>query len=163
MLNTDAYIYNLLKSISQKLCKLNPDHISLIRIVFILLAYNSELNKNKIQFVLSILISAIFDLLDGDVARYCKKTTKFGGYLDLFIDRINFGLLWYYLINYYTKYKVNFLQMVGILIIYQIFVVYLFGYNMETHKSEIKYYENIAVNNSVLINIIYSILIIKKF
>jgi CDP-diacylglycerol--glycerol-3-phosphate 3-phosphatidyltransferase len=48
-----------------------------------------------------VLVSGLFDLLDGALARFTKQTTKFGAILDSTIDRISeaailFGLLiWY--------------------------------------------------------------------
>ena len=36
-----------------------------------------------------ILVSGLFDLLDGALARFSKKTTKFGAVLDSTVDRIS--------------------------------------------------------------------------
>ncbi len=48
-----------------------------------------------------ILVAGIFDLLDGAVARYTNRVTKFGALLDSTLDRwsdavLLFGLLWYF-------------------------------------------------------------------
>lgn len=48
-----------------------------------------------------ILVAGIFDLLDGAVARYTNRATKFGALLDSTLDRwsdavLLFGLLWYF-------------------------------------------------------------------
>ena len=50
---------------------------------------------------LLILVAGIFDLLDGAVARYTNRVTKFGALLDSTLDRwsdavLLFGLLWYF-------------------------------------------------------------------
>jgi CDP-diacylglycerol--glycerol-3-phosphate 3-phosphatidyltransferase len=49
-----------------------------------------------------VLVSGLFDLLDGALARFTKQTTKFGAILDSTVDRISeaailFGLLIWYL------------------------------------------------------------------
>jgi len=48
-----------------------------------------------------IVVAGIFDLLDGAVARYTNRVTRFGALLDSTVDRLSeavllFGLLWYY-------------------------------------------------------------------
>jgi CDP-diacylglycerol--glycerol-3-phosphate 3-phosphatidyltransferase len=49
-----------------------------------------------------VLVSGLFDILDGALARFTKRTTKFGAILDSTVDRISeaailFGLLIWYL------------------------------------------------------------------
>jgi CDP-diacylglycerol--glycerol-3-phosphate 3-phosphatidyltransferase len=53
---------------------------------------------------LLVLFSGLFDMLDGALARYIQKTTKFGALLDSTLDRLSeaillFGLLFYSIAN----------------------------------------------------------------
>jgi len=105
----DNYLYDFSnKYISPHLCFLTPDHVSLIRIIPILFIYKSILEKKKSMLFMSMITSVILDIYDGSIARECKKTSKFGSELDLFMDTIHHVLIYYYMIILYfpnIKYK----------------------------------------------------------
>jgi CDP-diacylglycerol--glycerol-3-phosphate 3-phosphatidyltransferase len=64
-----------------------------------------------------VLVSGLFDLLDGALARFTKQTTKFGAILDSTVDRISeaailFGLLIWYVPQEGTNLKIIFIFIV---------------------------------------------------
>jgi archaetidylinositol phosphate synthase len=68
---------------------LTPNAISALGIVFALLsalAYTSG-RQNLLFAVVLLLFSGYCDMLDGALARLCRKTSPFGGFLDSLLDR----------------------------------------------------------------------------
>ncbi len=72
--------------------------LSLIIAVFAFLAY-----KNGIFWLGGIILffSSIFDTFDGEIARQTNRVTKFGGFLDSTLDRVNEFLVYLGLFVYY--------------------------------------------------------------
>jgi len=72
--------------------------LSLIITIFAFFAY-----KNGIFWLGGIILffSSIFDTFDGEIARQTNKVTKFGGFLDSTIDRLNEFLIYLGLFSYY--------------------------------------------------------------
>jgi archaetidylinositol phosphate synthase len=67
--------------------KLSPNHITIIGFIFsIISAYMFYLNNIIIACVFLIL-TGLFDIIDGTVARISGKVTKWGGVLDSSLDR----------------------------------------------------------------------------
>lgn len=73
--------------------KVNPNIITLLGIVAMLLAFVLVLIDNLYFAALFVFISGFLDLLDGSVAKYHKRVTKFGAFLDRVADRINDALI----------------------------------------------------------------------
>lgn len=102
--------------------------------------------SSRLLFAIFIILSVIFDILDGNLARYTKKKTKFGSYLDDTSDRfVNllmilkynfvFGLYWlapvlfilhYWIIKFFFKVK-NVIYVRTFLAIFFIFAFYNIG------------------------------------
>ncbi len=82
--------------------RLKPDALTLVGLAIIIgAAYLVALGHFLIGGVL-VLVSGLFDLLDGALARFTKQSTKFGAILDSTVDRVSeaailFGLLICYL------------------------------------------------------------------
>jgi CDP-diacylglycerol--glycerol-3-phosphate 3-phosphatidyltransferase len=81
--------------------RLKPNTLTLIGLVInIGAAYLIALNHFFLGGVL-ILVSGLFDLLDGALARFAKRATKFGAILDSTVDRVSEAailcglLIWY--------------------------------------------------------------------
>jgi len=81
--------------------RLNPNTLTLIGLVInIGAAYLIALNHFFLGGVL-VLVSGLFDLLDGALARFAKRATKFGAILDSTVDRVSEAailcglLIWY--------------------------------------------------------------------
>ena len=78
-----------------------PNTLTLANLVFSIAAGYFIATGHFIWGSLLILVSGLFDLLDGALARLTKSSTKFGAILDSVVDRISesvilFGLLvWY--------------------------------------------------------------------
>ncbi|MCW4015515.1 MAG: archaetidylinositol phosphate synthase [Candidatus Bathyarchaeota archaeon] len=71
---------------------LTPNHVSVFGIIFALLAAvaYSQWQVNHMLLILApvlLLISGLFDALDGVIARIHKKATTFGGFFDSVLDR----------------------------------------------------------------------------
>jgi len=71
---------------------LTPNHVSILGIIFAALAAvaYTQWEFNRILLMLApvlLLISGLFDALDGVIARVYGETTKFGGFFDSMLDR----------------------------------------------------------------------------
>jgi len=71
---------------------LTPNHVSILGIIFAALAAvaYTQWEFNRILLMLApvlMLISGLFDALDGVIARVYGETTKFGGFFDSMLDR----------------------------------------------------------------------------
>ena len=71
---------------------LTPNHVSILGIIFAALAAvaYTQWEFNRILLILApvlMLISGLFDALDGVIARVYGETTKFGGFFDSMLDR----------------------------------------------------------------------------
>jgi len=71
----------------------SPNQYTLNAIVFGIFCFVSLLYQNFPLALLFFLISAFLDFVDGAVARYAKKVTKKGAYLDTIADRLVEGLV----------------------------------------------------------------------
>ena len=94
----------LLKFVSERIKYFNPNAITLVGLVFAVLA--GLLFAYGITFcaVILVVISGLLDLLDGAVAKAKDKPTKFGGVLDSVSDRYSdaammIGIIWGYSFN----------------------------------------------------------------
>ena len=68
---------------------ITPNALTLINLALnIVAAYVIAINHLVLGGVL-VLVSGLFDLLDGALARFTKQTTKFGAILDSTVDRIS--------------------------------------------------------------------------
>ena len=71
---------------------LTPNHVSIFGIIFSVLAAvaYSQWHFDRLLLILApvlMLISGLFDALDGAIARIYEKETKFGGFFDSVLDR----------------------------------------------------------------------------
>jgi phosphatidylglycerophosphate synthase len=66
---------------------INPNLITLISIITVLLAAYFIINKNYFYALIFIVLTGITDIIDGSFARLTNRVTKFGNYLDAMIDR----------------------------------------------------------------------------
>lgn len=63
-----------------------------------------------------ILVAGLFDLLDGALARFAKKTTKFGAILDSTVDRISEAAIFCGLLVWYMPGRLEILLIFAVLI-----------------------------------------------
>ena len=109
------------------------------------------------------MISVLLDIYDGAVARICKKTSKFGGELDLFMDVVQHVLIYYYFIMLYfsnVKHKIT-VVIILTLIIYGVskYVLVL------DHKHKAKNFEflyELGSHNTILKSLIEYYLLQRK-
>lgn len=66
---------------------INPNIFSSFALVLAVIAAYFIANKNITMGIVFVIITAIWDALDGSLARAERKVTKFGNYLDAMIDR----------------------------------------------------------------------------
>jgi CDP-diacylglycerol--glycerol-3-phosphate 3-phosphatidyltransferase len=97
----DPYLYNLYKKIFGG--RGNPNLFTLMGFFSTLLASFFIIKEFWILAGFSIILSGIFDLIDGVVARTLGKVTAFGGFLDSVLDRYSDLLLLLSLLIYYLK------------------------------------------------------------
>ena len=65
----------------------SPNGYTVLSILFILLSFCLLINYNFALATLFFILSGLLDFVDGAVARYSKKVTKVGAYLDTICDR----------------------------------------------------------------------------
>jgi CDP-diacylglycerol--glycerol-3-phosphate 3-phosphatidyltransferase len=97
----DPYLYHLYKKILGE--RANPNFFTFMGFFSTLLASFFILKEYFIGAALLIILSGIFDLIDGVVARKLGKVTVFGGFLDSVLDRYSDLLLLLSLLIYYLK------------------------------------------------------------
>jgi CDP-diacylglycerol--glycerol-3-phosphate 3-phosphatidyltransferase len=97
----DPYLYQLLKKLLGE--RVNPNLITLMGLFSTLLASFLILKEFFTWAGLLIILSGIFDLIDGMVARKLNKVTAFGGFLDSVLDRYSDLLLLLSLLIYYLN------------------------------------------------------------
>lgn len=85
-----------------KLSFLPPDTWSFINLVTAGLAGWFYFLGNFPVGAILFLVSGIFDVIDGGVARYLKRKTKFGSILDATMDRIGEGIVYVGISKHYT-------------------------------------------------------------
>ncbi|MBZ9572175.1 CDP-alcohol phosphatidyltransferase family protein [Patescibacteria group bacterium] len=78
--------------------KIPPNSFTLISLFFGIISLLFLAKNNLISATIFFIFASLLDLIDGAVARFTKKVTKFGAYLDTIIDRyieaiILFGFL----------------------------------------------------------------------
>ena len=66
---------------------INPNIFSSFALLWAAIAAYFIANKNIIVGLMFVLLAAIWDALDGSLARMAKKVTKFGNYIDSLTDR----------------------------------------------------------------------------
>lgn len=67
--------------------KITPNQLTLTGLIFGLFAFFFIVNGKTLYGAIFVLLSGIFDMLDGLVARTQRMTTNFGGFFDSVIDR----------------------------------------------------------------------------
>jgi len=97
----DPYFYRLFKKILGE--RAHPNLITFMGFLSTLLASFLVLKELLIGAGLLIILSGVFDLLDGVVARKLGKVTVFGGFFDSVTDRYSDLLFLLSLLIYYLK------------------------------------------------------------
>lgn len=87
--------------------KISPNLITIIGLFFSIVTMILIAQGYLLVSGIMVVISSLFDLLDGSLARYTKTTSILGGFFDAVIDRISeviiyIGLLIYFKDNEYT-------------------------------------------------------------
>jgi len=72
---------------------LTPNQYTLISLFFALISFYFLINRNLILALIFFLFATILDFIDGAVARFTKKATKKGAYLDTISDRYIEGII----------------------------------------------------------------------
>ena len=70
-----------------------PNFLTICALIFGLQAFYHAILQNWNMVIIFIIIAAVFDLLDGRVARLLKSTSNFGMYLDSLSDFVVFGTI----------------------------------------------------------------------
>jgi phosphatidylglycerophosphate synthase len=72
---------------------LTPNQYTLISLFFVILVFYFLIKVNLIEGLIFFLFATILDFIDGAVARFTKKATKKGAYLDTISDRYVEGII----------------------------------------------------------------------
>jgi len=71
----------------------SPNQYTLISLFFVLISFYSLIKQNLLGALIFFLIAAFLDFVDGAVAKFSKKETKKGAYLDTICDRYVEGII----------------------------------------------------------------------
>ncbi len=91
--NLRPFLNKILNPLAQKI-NINPNIITLISPFIALLGCYAFAEKTLILATIAILISGFLDIIDGAVARFHNRSTKFGAFLDSTIDRISDAIIY---------------------------------------------------------------------
>jgi CDP-diacylglycerol--glycerol-3-phosphate 3-phosphatidyltransferase len=83
--------------------RLTPDILTWIGLLINIIASAFVATNYLLIGGLLVLLSGLFDILDGALARYTNKITRFGALLDSTFDRLSEGLLLFGLLILYVK------------------------------------------------------------
>jgi phosphatidylglycerophosphate synthase len=72
---------------------LTPNQYTLISLLFVLISFYFLISKNLVLALVFFLLAAFLDFIDGAVAKFAKKETKKGAYLDTICDRYVEGII----------------------------------------------------------------------
>ena len=72
---------------------LTPNQYTLISLLFVILAFYFLIKTNLILALVFFLLAAFLDFIDGAVAKFTKRETKKGAYLDTICDRYVEGII----------------------------------------------------------------------
>jgi len=72
---------------------LTPNHYTLSSLFFILISFYLLINLHLVFALIFFLLASFLDFIDGAVAKFSKKTTKKGAYLDTISDRYGEGII----------------------------------------------------------------------
>lgn len=81
--------------------KVQPNVITISSFIFAVIAFFTYRSGNFGVGAIFLFLCGIFDTFDGEIARQTKCTTKFGGFLDSTVDRINEFLIYLGLFSFY--------------------------------------------------------------
>ncbi|MEM4055350.1 MAG: CDP-alcohol phosphatidyltransferase family protein, partial [Desulfurococcaceae archaeon] len=69
---------------------LTPNSLTIASLLIMVAGFSTLIiTGDKLLFLPALIASSILDALDGSLARYTGKVTKFGGVLDSTVDRVN--------------------------------------------------------------------------
>lgn len=97
----DPYLNSILKKFFRQ--ELNPNLFTFLGLLATLTASFFIIKKSWLLAGLGIILSGLFDLFDGAIARNLGKVTAFGAFLDSVLDRYSDLLLLLAFLIYYLK------------------------------------------------------------
>jgi CDP-diacylglycerol--glycerol-3-phosphate 3-phosphatidyltransferase len=97
----DPYLNSIVKKILGK--KVNPNLLTCLGFLVTLAASFFIIKKSWLLAGLGIILSGLFDLFDGAIARNFRKVTAFGAFLDSVLDRYSDLLLLLAFLIYYMN------------------------------------------------------------
>lgn len=113
--------------------KVIPNHLTFISIIFGILSIYFLYNNNRILAAIFYLISYIFDVFDGNYARFYNMETVFGDLLDHISDLFVFISIIYLIFRKNFKHKLIWI----ILLIINIILLFFHIYNQEKEYDQL--------------------------
>ena len=95
--------------------KLNPNVLTIMGLIFsiVFLIMVISLSTNFFLIIITYLLAILFDYIDGAVAKFLHRTTKWGSFLDSFTDRVSDAIFIYSLIYFNIPFHLVILELVG--------------------------------------------------
>ncbi len=102
-----------------------PNHLTMLGFIMsIVTAYVFTLGRFRLAGVL-LIITGLFDMVDGMVARSMNSVTPFGGFFDSIMDRYSDLILYLGLIIYYGRHdRMNYVVLVGVVMMGSVLTSY---------------------------------------
>ena len=125
-LRTDKFVYDRIKQASDSICVIDPNLVTLLNYGVTCIIGYLLWHKNRNLGVLYglFIVRSILDILDGGIARKCKKTSRLGKILDLLGDAF-FGIMIsvFIIIHLKQKYKA-YVWIVYLFIVTSVYITY---------------------------------------
>ena len=157
-------------------CVLNihPNAITLLALIFSISVIFFHVSGLYWFVVLAIILRTFFDCLDGPVARKCKKTSKLGGYFDIFADTVYIYALTFVILSVLLpRQPYLYIGLYSILILQVYALVYfsMFHHSSLHDHTQLKEYEGnifkrtavFIVNNNIVCNLVIALAYIAYY
>lgn len=161
---TDVHIYNSLDYIVPTLCRIHmhPNIITSISLLTKIKLFSVLKNPTQLSVLFFFVTHAILDCLDGEVARQCNKTSKFGAHLDTFTDHIYFAIIAAFMLSRISPFKYNTSTVFMCFIL--VFLWNVYGLNFDPTNHNIQGDLPLLLHdNSVLVTILFYLFFIYFF
>ena len=156
-MRTDKFVYDRIKRASESLCVIDPNHVTLLNYgVTCIIGYLLWHKNHNIGILYGLfIVRSILDILDGGIARKCKKTSRLGKILDILGDAF-FGIMIsiFIIIHLKKKYRA-YVWIVYLFIVTSVYITYKSlteeNYDSIKHNAILTF----LYHNTILVSILY--------
>ena len=156
-LRTDKIVYDRIKQVSDSICVIDPNHVTLLNYGVTCIIGYLLWHKNRNLGVLCglFVVRSILDILDGGIARKCNTTSRTGKILDILGDAFfGFMICVFIIVHLKKKYKA-YVWIVYLFIVTSVYITY--KSIQEDNYDSIKHNEILTFlyHNTILVSLFY--------